>query len=264
MAVFYYHRGNAALQLGYIKQSLDDLRTALIYSERSGGYLALNDILRDLGDMEAQFGNVHRGIELLRKLVNESQSLVGRIVLTQVLIRMGDLDEAEKVAIQGSLIRNASLADNYRIRWRIPEARGNYAEAEQLIRKEIEARKDLSLLEKTPRRVISARRALSDLLSKTNRPLEAEIEARQTVKEALGVGGMHSDMTDVAVLTLAKVMLNQGRISEAEKLVRVISQSIGSLEFASDSFHLNSVQTFLGNVLAKKSAYPEAMNGTCQ
>jgi CHAT domain-containing protein len=257
MAAFYQQRGEAATQIGYSKQALDDLREALKYSQRSGNVNP--DLLYRLGEAERYAGNFQKGVDLIKRSLDRKESLGRYINLTNAFIQIGDMETAERFSNIGKGMVSGgrySEADMYRIRWLVPEAQGRYVEAEQLLRKELELRYS-KLLE--PHLAINTRMQLSRNLNRQHRHLEAEIEARQAVKEALGVGGVSSVLTAMAVQRLAGVMLSQGRINDAEQLARVSIRILNSMGFPIESHWISSAHMFLGKVLTRKEDFPEAM-----
>ncbi|MCG6538384.1 MAG: tetratricopeptide repeat protein, partial [Syntrophales bacterium LBB04] len=139
------------------------------------------------------------------------------------------------------------------------DAKGRYEEAEQYLRKELDLHHLQSVVERIPRYAIINRLRLSLNLSRQQRFIDAEIEARQTLKEALGHGGVESDLTVKAVERLAGVMLFQGRLNEAEQLARAAIRILENSGFPSDSGLMCSSRAFLGDVLSRQEDFPEAM-----
>ena len=139
------------------------------------------------------------------------------------------------------------------------EAKGRYEEAEQYWRKELDLHHAQSVVERIPRYAIQNRFRLSRNLALQGRFIDSEIEARQALKEALGHGGAESDLTVRAVERLARVMLVQGRLNDAEQLARAGIQILENSGFPSDSQLMGSSRAFLGDVLTQKEDFPEAM-----
>jgi CHAT domain-containing protein len=260
MAAFYQERGEAATQLGYSKQALDDLREALRYSQRSGNVNPY--LLYRLGEAERNAGNFQKGVDLIKRSLERKESLGRYINLTSAFIQIGDMETAESFSNMGKGMVSSgrySEADMYRIRWLVPEAQGRYAEAELLLRKELDLRYSQSMKGREPHLAINTRMQLSRNLNRQHRFMDAEIEARQAVKEALGLGGVASDLTARGVQRLAGVMLAQRRINDAEQLARVNTRILNSMGFPIESSWMSSAHMFLGNVLRQKEDFPEAM-----
>jgi CHAT domain-containing protein len=139
------------------------------------------------------------------------------------------------------------------------DAKGRYEEAEPYLRKELELHHVQSVVEMIPRYAIINRLRLSLNLSRQQRFIDAEIEARQALKEALGHGGVESDLTVKAVERLAGVMLGQRRLNDAEQLARAAIRILENSGFPSDSGLMCSSRAFLGDVLCLQEDFPEAM-----
>ena len=277
MADFYLGRGDAARQLGYMKQALDDLRMALIYSQRTGEDDP--ELLFHLGQAEKSAGNFRKAVELLEKSLELRETVEKYVVLADAHIKMGDMETAEQLGREGydryvkikkkqsrrrqteksllnAEVREVNMAG---IRYAVLEAQGKYGEAEQHLRKILDFSRFQPLKERQPRNIINTRMQLSQNLSRQSRLLEAEMEARQAVKEALGFGGLESDLTVRAVRRLAGVMSAQRRLDDAERLARTAIRILDASGFPSDSNEMCNSQMFLGNVLSRKGDFPEAM-----
>jgi CHAT domain-containing protein len=278
MAAFYLKRGDAARQLGYMKQALDDLRMALIYSQRTGEDDP--ELLRHLGQAEKSAGNFQKAVDLLERSLDLKDAMSTYAQLTDAYIKTGDMETAERFSregydfyVQKTLKQNRQknqsgksvLNANAReilmsgIRYSVLEAQGRYGEAGQYLRKTLDLSLSQSMKERMPRNTINTRMQLSQNLTHQHRLMEAEIEARQAMKEALGFGGVESDLTARAVRRLAGVMLAQRRINDAEQLARAAIRILDSSSFPSDSLVMCSARMFLGNVLSRKEDFPEAM-----
>ena len=278
MADFYQERGDAAKQLGYMKQALDDLRMALIHTQRTGE----DDpqLLHSLGVAEKLAGNFQKGVDLLKRSLDLRDAVGTYAQLTDAYIKIGDMETAERFSREGydsyvqktlkqnrqrnqpeKSVLNANLRElnMARIRHSVLEAQGKHGEAEQYLRKTLDFSYSQSVKERAPRNTINTRMQLSQNLTRQHRLMEAEIEARQAVKEALGFGGVESDLTARAVRRLASVMLAQRRINDAEQLARAAIRILDSSSFPSDSLEMCNARMFLGNVLRQKGDFPEAM-----
>ncbi|MDD5168750.1 MAG: tetratricopeptide repeat protein, partial [Syntrophales bacterium] len=212
MAVFYHERGEAARQLGRTKQALDDLRTALSYSQKAG----MDDpaLLRHLGIVEQVSGNFRKAVDLFEKALEIKDEMGTYDHLINAYIQMGDLETAKSLNLESidaldkkrkkkNAYRNSSMREAHmrRIDYDILEAEGKHSEAEKYIRRELDLY--LSLKDTNPRSAIISRLNLASNLNHQNRLLEAEIEARETITESLGLGGADSELAAKAVLTLA-------------------------------------------------------------
>ena len=282
LAVFYEERGDAARQLGYMKQALDDLRLALMYSERIG--IEEEDdalLLNRLGAVERFVGNFRTSIDLLKRSLEIKKGMATYYRLIDAYIKIGDIATAEKLSRESIDFNRAEFArqsikkrkqarasrsaesrdfqENH-LMYLVLQARGKYAEAETSIRKTLDMAKAQLLVDRKPRGTVLSRIDLSMNLTRQHRFLEAEIEARQAVKEALGFGGAESDLTAMAVMSLAQVMLAHDRIKDAEQLARASIRILESSGIPSDAEEICSARMFLGNVLSQNEDFVDASN----
>ena len=265
MAVFYNDRGEAARQLGQIKQAIDDLRKALAYSQKAG--LRDDSILRNLAIAEQSAGNFQTSLELLTRAREIKYNHLGTLDhLINVYLQLGDFEKAEKISRESinavqrkrkkkdiDISRDAHME---RIMYLILEAQGKHVEAEPYARRALalyHSQKD------KPAGEITCRISLSRNLSNQGRRMEAEIEARQALLEALGHAGAESDITGKAVENLAKLMLFQGRLSDAEQLGYAGIRILEASGVSPDSNLMCGARMFLGNVLSQKEDYVGAM-----
>ena len=261
MAVFYHGRGEAARELGQIKQAIDDLRKALAYYRKAGSE---NDhILRHLAIVEQQAGNFQTSIDLLNRAREIRDTFGTYDHLINAYLQLGDFEKAEKISVRAAsqyktkknekISRDAHME---RIAYRVLEAQGKYMEAEP------HERRALALyhsLKDSPTGEINGRISLSKNLSNQGRRMEAEIEARQALLEALGHAGAESYITGKAVENLARLMLAQGRLSDAEQLGRAGLRILEVSEVSPDSNLMCNARMFLGDVLSQKEDYAGAM-----
>ena len=262
-ARFYSERGHVAWELGRDKQALEDYRMALHYTEKGGR--KGGKILRRLSQVERRFGNFRRAVELLERAqkVSTNPGMYNNLISTYA--KIGDIERAKKAKIAGiiecnrprrrskpSSIRQASDMES-----KIFELEGKNKEAEFYIRKAIE---QLSKNEKDKLiEVINHRIKLAANLSKQERLLEAEIEARKAFKEAIEHGGKDSVTTWNALDNLANVILAQGRLKDAEDLIRAEIRLLENLEISSDTHFMTKAKMSLGNLLADKREFSSAV-----
>lgn len=263
LARFYNERGHAAWELGRDKQTLEDYRMALHYAEKSG--MKGGKILRRLAKVERRFGNYRRSVELLERAQKVSTSPAMYSNLISTYAKIGDVERAKKAKIAGIIECNkperrskpSSALQASNMEAKIFELEGKNKEAEFYIRKAIE---QLSKNEKDkPIEVIEHRIWLAANLSKQERLLEAEIEARNAFKEAIEHAGKDSVTTWGALDKLANVILAQGRLKDAEDLIRAEIRLLESLGISSDTHFVTKAKMSLGNVLADKREFSSAM-----
>jgi tetratricopeptide (TPR) repeat protein len=289
MAQFYRGRGGAARNRGQASLAIDDLRRAMIHAEKSGQYDP--NLLRSLDNAERQAGNSKRAVELLQKaLALEPAITTSKISTYKNLIRayldMGDIAQAERLrdecyrAYGNTFVKpvDNSIATSRQleidgITETILRAQGRYAEEEQYLRKSRILLQEVlkhalsgfhpgwlrDFVYSMPRHLIGNRNFLVKNLVNQRRFIEAEIEAREAIREAIGLGTRESVLTAQAVETLAKVMLAQGRLEEAEQLVRAGTRILESSGLGAQFNPIRSARMSLGDILSQREDHPAAM-----
>jgi len=251
---FYNKRGLSAFQLGLYKQQLEDLRKALSYAEKEPGKrrnnfnsITYDKLLFNLAIAEARYGNFSLGISYLEKSVKRKQTLQAAAsgqyprtlkywLLAEFYLDIGDFQTAEKFIKKGlqlcNQIANANSirgqgGERYKAYFKIDaarlnatllEARGQYAEAEPHLRTALK-KVEIRFKHRLPFVYIEARTHLANNLSSQGRFIDAELEARKALEAAIGLGGRGSGTTGEIIQSLGYILLLQGRVDEAEKLL---------------------------------------------
>ena len=265
LAYFFKRRGEAALQLGRLTQTLKDLRTALLYAEKAE--MVDTRFLDMLGEMEFWVGNYNRAIELLQRSLSKSDSLGAYSSLVGVYSHIGDVESAEKLRDEGIELSDQILRYNAGLAWvrfkaakmkgYVLEAQGRFAEAEEQWRITLKLLSSIQkdyLLE-----YIIFRTWLADNLREQNRLIEAELEGRQALKIAIGSTGKASLATVYTIGHLGETLQKQGRLQEAEKLIYHGLRIIENSDLSADSYLMGEIRMKYGNVLADKQKFSEAM-----
>jgi CHAT domain-containing protein len=264
---FYQERGHAALQLGRMSQALQDLRAANRLAEKAG----IHDprILLQLASVERDIGNFNRAVELLEESLElESiQSTYER--LTATYIQMGDLEKARKTADKGKRFcadsprrRNARFAKLCDIaasgmEGNILDAQAKYTEAESYYRRHLALAQTMK--DEFPVWSINFRIQLAINLMKQERFLEAEVEAREALKESLGHAGKDSLVTNRVVSRLANILRSEGRLPEAGKLATMTIRSLEAAGISDNSNIMGQARMLLGSILAAQGEFTQAM-----
>lgn len=277
LAMFYRKRGMKAFQLGRSKQALEDTRAALRYAEKKKGQkvpgfniIDYSWILTDLALVEGLFGNYSRAIELEKRVLKIAPNHVAYRYLMRDYLHMGNLKSAEKVEKAGvrycdeqiyrksGISRVKYLDYKHRMQAISLDARGKYAEAESL-RRSVVKNMVHYYLDRYPETYLNERRRLASNLMQQGRLVEAEIEIREILRQSMGFGGMKSSMTANHLRTFARVLLAQGRVQDAEKIIRAATRIMKSSGLSDDSFFLARVNMHLGNILFARRNFTEAM-----
>ena len=266
LAYFFKERGYAAFQLGRLNQVLEDLRTALLYAEKAK--MVDYRFLDMLGEIEFWGGNYNRAIELLKRSLSKGDSLGAYTSLVGVYSRIGDIESAEKLKNKGVALCNQVYLDSRaRNKWArilaakmtayFLEAQGRFAEAEEQWRIAIKLlpskEQDLAL------NYIIFKTWLADNLRKQNRLIEAELEGRQALKNAIGLTGKASLATVYTIGHLGVTLQKQGRLKDAQKLINCGLRIIENSDISADSYLMGEIRMNYGNVLADQQKFSEAM-----
>jgi CHAT domain-containing protein len=260
---FYYYRGEAASRLGRWNQALADYRTAIRYSEFKDPML-----IQQLGVVEFICGNFKRAIELLELSLSKKEHPNTYAQLVKIYSRMGDLENAERLQQKGeSLCNELQFQSGWnewpkvhaaRMKAYLFEAQGKPREAEKYYRRSL-ALLSPSSKRKYPIAAFADKIYLSRCLRKQGRLLEAESEARQALKEAIGFGGKDTEIVGITIGEVGEILRSQGRLKDAEKLARSGVRIIERSHISSDSYLMGQARTYLGNILTDRYLYDEAM-----
>ena len=261
LAVFYRDRGDAARQLGKSKQALNDLRTAYDIADRAK--ISDAKILLYLAMVERSFGNINSAIEYLKKnlkAIGQASSTYSG--LAETYLELGDFESAGKIKDEGIAYYNSIMAksqnhqkNNYiwanansaKMEAIFLEAQGKYKEAEPYRRSELEWLDKIK--DERPLFSVVIKITLSANLLEQNRLIESEIEARQAIKEAIGLSGTDSAITRQAVSQLSKIMLRLNRTEDAKRLIKFVIDSYAAGGLADDTVSQARNRLLLGNIL---------------
>ena len=266
LAHFYFRRGEAASLLGLFKQSNEDFRTALRYAEKAN--IKPPKLMAKLGISEFISGNFKHGIALLEQSLTIQKRPNTYTQLVKLYARVGDLENAERYKREGVHLCNQLKGKQgwgvwpelhaARMRAYLLEAQGKFAEAEKYYRKSQRIITD-SIREKYPVVPFVNRIYLARNLKRQGHLLEAELEARQALKEIIGYAGKESEIVGATIGDLGDILQSQGRLKESEKLMRTGIQIIEKSDISADSYVAGQNRIWLGNVLADKGDFVGAM-----
>ena len=294
LAEFYHNRSNAAFALGRHVQALEDSRKAASFvpAIRKSGARQLSDgrrariagYLSRRSRMESIFGNYRQATELIESGLEEAlrvrKGRAGQILkFTQDAIRIysrtGDIKAVETAVegAQGALNRfsrgrrgaaqRALQAQIYRANWQaqILQQKGQWRDAEPLLRKEVALRQEL--VDIGVRRgldfTLSVRGRLTKNLMAQGRLLEAEAEARSSLRMVLAKLGKYSFGTVKYTNILSNVLAGQGRYAEAQKLIQVVFEILSQLRTPEDSSILARARVLSGVLYAAVDDWSSAM-----
>jgi CHAT domain-containing protein/tetratricopeptide (TPR) repeat protein len=290
MIRFYSERGSAALQVGRTKQAIADLEKANELAQRAFRMPANGKalLLNKLSDARYLGGRPRDAIADLEAAIDMNEAPLrgaawrSRLAIWQAI--SGDIEAAEKTIglAQAAADSAATLtkgrgaeawkenglaitAGIRRADARIRMSKGDFSGAEQLLRQSLAyiqefAKKDAEWDVSQRRRLAEFIRAdLGIALLRQGRAVEAEVEIRVALDDALKRVGRYSGAVARFTSNLAAVMAAQGRPEDAEKLARAsveILDVIGSDE--GSNFRLLS-RSILGRSLAAQRRWGEAI-----
>jgi CHAT domain-containing protein/Tfp pilus assembly protein PilF len=260
LAYFYRERGQAALMLYRNNQALEDFFKAVHYAEKAKirDYFFTNR----LGVTEMWAGNYNRALELLEQSLKIEKIANTYYNLVIIFSSIGDLESAERLKRDGIYICRQSGSVMSKIfsasmKAFVLEAQGKFAEAEKQWR-QILSLAD-SIKNKYPVHALDNRTWLAANLLEQNRLVEAELEARRVVKEAIGLTGKDSNATGRATVRLGEILRRQGRLGDAEKLIKTGVSILENSDLPSDSYLMGHSRMLYGNVLTDQNYFKKAM-----
>jgi tetratricopeptide (TPR) repeat protein len=263
LSKFYFERGETAIILGNLHNSLYDLQKAYDIvtfekiSDKGTLYLRL---VNHLASVEIFFGNYDKAITLYKT----SESMGSYSGLTKIYAEMGDFDEAAKIRSQGIsyFLKNR---DDFTFRSRLSMARleyvyleslGRFRDAEEFHREALH--QALSGKENLPNYLIREKRALALNLLRQNRLFEAEIMARQVIEDSIRLRGVESTSLVSYLQLLAEIFFAQGRLKHAEEIIRAALQLNENLGISSESHHYWILKKTLGKIFVAVGDYSNA------
>ena len=271
LAEFYYKRGLAAKQLGRSQQAIHDLYEALRYRDKVP---YLSRLQYHLANEEKMFGNFRSAIELAEDSMRHGSIDVGKYAeITNLYLQVGDFEAAKKVAVRAQ----STIAGCFKyfklgqseysscgrveaaLKYLPLEAQGRFAEAEGLRRTAINWANQYTFKSSNSEFCITERIGLAENLLNQGRLVDAEMEAREALKEAIGLGGKQSPLVGYVLLTLGNILINQGRLEEAEQICKTSGHIMEESGISTYSSQLGSARTAIGNIMIARKDYTAAM-----
>jgi len=269
LAEFYYDRGFAALNYGRTNQGLEDIRTSAKYAENGRINKNLHaKIVWRLAEMESYFGNFKQAIIYLKKSLGIRELARAYLTLASLYFMSGDLESGKDAAKKGIKLCNENIRRNknigpWMVYWReliralVSEAQGDYAEAESHHRARIKIEYDHR--DKYPGLYLKGKYRLASNLTKQGRLFEAEFESREALTEAIGLSGKHSDDAIKLCIALTKIKVAQRRLSEAEKLIKTLIQSMEKSDLPYNKLFMGVAYLYKGMILVERLNFDKAM-----
>lgn len=267
LARYYYERGKAANELGRTTQGLSDFQNAVYLAGDSATW----DMICDIGWLEYYRGNYQIGIDKIRGATQKFSENVGPyIVLTRMFANLGNLEAAEKAWHKAEQIMMTWPDNtlNKRI-WKqllmsdgnahILEAKGKWRKAEGFRRSALAAALSPIIFRQKPWIVSNRRTDLSNNLNKQGKLIEAEVEARKALLEALETYGKYSFYARGELDNLSKILIAQGRFEEAESLVRSLIEILETTGVSDESLTMFETKQLLAECMIGQRKWANAM-----
>ena len=263
---FFYHRGKAAWELGRVRQAREDFARAKDLAE-ANGHLVDADVLYQLALAEEFTGNVGAALELLERLrerVGGNRPLRTYGGLVRLYAFLGDMEHSSKALDQATALARridpagkkpgVQLAMEF-MQASDMEGRNDWRGAEAHLRRglaALERRADM------PVEAILNRIRLSKGLQLQDRLVDAEIEARRALADAVAKTDREPGIVSIAATRLGGVALAQGRLAEARRLVEALAAMLDASGYPPDSLQTLQVLALGGKVKTLLADFPAA------
>ncbi len=253
---FYTNRADAVLQLGHCGQCAADIKTAydLAMPEKFDPR-----IISIWAACELNLQNYRRAITLYNILKDRGQrKFMPYAQLVYIHALTGQFEDAERVRNEALAVfreRNPRLNANEeifkaRLDYHVLNMQARYQEAEPFMRQAIAAAAAVRPLK--PVLLQTERIRLVRNLIDQNRLVEAELEARATIRDSIRLLGAESHNLLAANTNFAEVLLAQGRFDDAEKVARAALQGYERTDLPPTfGWWSRSVETLCKTLVAK-------------
>lgn len=262
LAPFYFTRGLAARELGRYLQSLEDFRLSNQYRETPANLMLLST-------SEALAGNFRNAITYVKRSMETTPRSTSYFLLALYYSWVGDLAACERTVTEGlAFIERERLQassrnrqdwlriDKHRIQATLYHARGQFAEAEPHRR---EAARLLKLkVKKHPLVYLHNKGRLDMNLAFQGRLIEAEMGARDTLNESIGLTGKSSGTTADSIVHLGEILAMQGRLEDAEQLIRKGLDLFEQAGMPKEATWVGAARSNLVKILVARQQYPDA------
>ncbi|MBU1341852.1 MAG: hypothetical protein KKE44_07135, partial [Proteobacteria bacterium] len=260
LAEFFRDRGTSAKDLGRSDQELQDARTALSYARKTDKMTpkGMSNLLKHLGSAEVRLGNFKTGQAVLREGIDLFPTGSHYHLLAETLFKVGDFKGGSQLIKEGIDFCNKHeeksggkrsqkiQADRARLNAIYYGSLGQYKKAEMYWRE------FQTILEtaKANRAAIflMSNYFLAKNLKSQGRLIEAELQIREGLKGAVAHAGKNSGLTASMASFFAEILLDQGRIDDAQKIILASIDCYEKAGVRKDSLVLSKAKVLLGGV----------------
>jgi CHAT domain-containing protein len=232
LAKFYFERYQATQFVGDLERMEKDALRSLEYARQAPGLdtRLRGEILFGAG-LSVAGNDMEKALSYFREAQQHSGYISHRAYIVRHLCRMGRLEEAEKEMqkalnqYRSALSRNPSIPQRKpglvgtmsRMQAMVLESYGHWSEAESHRWKQFDY---MQRFKEYPILEVQAQGSIAKNLLHQEKYIQAELQARETIRKALGLSGEETAYVGYMLRTLAEVLLAQGRVEEAERLMR--------------------------------------------
>ena len=285
---FYLQRAWAAGRIGLLSQRIVDLRLAADSAPTSDHR---RQAMQLLVQAEASGGNYLNAIATEEREMNDRNAPRAPpeyCMLAVWRVQVGDIEEAKQhlkrceVPLQRRQRRddkgsfeNPSAASLERARVAIFAAEGKLVEAEGAARRAVaEMDRFLPVARALQRQGVignrsspgfmlnvrdSDERRLAEILMQRGKLVEAEIASRNVVRSFLARGGLYTIATGMALITLSRIVFEQGRFRDAASLAAAAIDSVEQSGAVPESLTIVEARKAYGSALAAQQRWNEAI-----
>lgn len=282
-------RGRAAEMLGLTDRYLGEYRAALAAANTAGGEID-KQLLIEYTAAETHAGNILNAIRIQERSAGTAWAAGARMAsdayLAESKARLGDLEGARRHLERAEAIffelRSSPGQSTWgllfessieRARGGVALGSGRYAEAEAHFRNAADLReRDLPFnLRRIERRLdtpgqrmavnlmLIGRRSQADMAAALGRLVEAEVLYRESLRRALAESGAGSPLPFIYAHGLAQIVLEQGRLDDAEKLAGAVIDILERQGAAPASRVLTGARYQRASVQVMKGRWSEAL-----
>lgn len=267
LGTFFHHRGMAAWELGRIRQAREDFARARDLAEADGRPVDA-DTLYQLARAEEFSGNVEAALDILERLRAGTGANARPLRTYGALVRLyaflGDMERSRKALDQATAMARrfdpAGKKPGVQLAMEFMQAsdlegRNDWRGAEAHLRRglaTLERRVDM------PVEAILNRIRLCWGLQLQDRLVDAEIEARRALADAVAQTDREPGITTMAAVRLGEVALAQGRLAEARRLAEALAALLDASGYPPDSLQTLQVLALGGKVKTLLADFPAA------